>query len=151
MYFSLMVGYIWQQPTDLLIVLSASILTSLSFCLEPGWLIHFQCGSNSVPLLLKTHQDLFTTEAACGLSCTVWVPLCSGTQTSLWPRLLPLCSLSFSYAVLLVDLQVKFAPSLQTMLRLTLSGMFFSQIFPHFTQITFQSLCSIPCFVHIST
>lgn len=80
MYFPLIVGYIWQQPVDLLIVLSAAIFASLySVLSEPGWLALDVARTLSLSYLKHT-RAFPAQKKARGLTVVCWSHPCSGTQ-----------------------------------------------------------------------
>lgn len=150
-----MVGYVWQQPVDLLIVLSASILMSYipSSFLEPDWftlnvdqILSFPC--------LKHTRTFPSQNKIWGLSYGLlapfmfWHPAISLTSfpTTLLLTLLPFCCPSRWSSS-----QVRFTPSLRAVLWLTQPWMLFSQILLPLIQVTFQSLDYFLYFVWIST
>lgn len=73
MYFPLIVGYIWQQPVDLLIVLSVPVLS------EPGWLALDVARTLSLSYLKHT-RAFPAQKKAPGLTVVCWSHPCSGTQ-----------------------------------------------------------------------
>ena len=100
-----MVGYFWQQPIDLLTILSGSILASLNSVLHSGArLIHFKCRSNSVTPLLKHTRTFPSQNKIWGLyygllmPCMFWYPAISLTSfsTLFLLTLLQLCWSCFS-------------------------------------------------------
>lgn len=133
-----MVGYFWQQPVDLLTILSGSILASLNSVLHSGAsLIHFKCRSNSVTPLLKHTRTFPSQNKIWGLYYGLLMP---------WMFWYPAISLT-SFSTLFF---AHFASALLVLLFFKSSlllpwGLCFgwhgqncpSHGFPHFVQVTF--------------